>query len=40
MISENILLSNRHVLFIDDEKEKKCSKLIAYDPYNSKFEKL
>ena len=39
-ISENILLSNRHVLFVDRKKEKMCSKLIAYDPYNSKFEKL
>ena len=39
-ISENILLSNRHVLYIDHKQEKKCSKLIAYDPYNSKYEKL
>lgn len=39
-VSENILISNRHVLYIDRKKKKKCSKLLAYDPYNSKYEKL
>ena len=36
-ISKDILVSNSHVLF---NENKRCSKILAYDPYESKFEKL
>ena len=39
-ISDEILISNKHVLLINEDEEKQCSKLLAYNPYNSKFEKL
>ncbi len=39
-ISDEILISNKHVLLINEDEEKQCSKLLAYNPYNSKFENL
>lgn len=37
-ISPNLLMTNKHITYLDDEHTKKCDKLVGFDPYSSQYE--
>ena len=37
-INKNTLLTNKHVVYLDEKQTKKCDKIIGFSPYTGKYE--